>query len=92
MLEANLNTHHIDYERIGNERFIDLVVVCCECHIDFHRFIRKMEKKGFKRTRVMNRMRPYIIRRMLEIHNLYGKTELGMDLIDLKKYQDDKQR
>jgi 5-methylcytosine-specific restriction endonuclease McrA len=31
-----LNVHHRTYERIGNERQADLVVLCVKCHKLFH--------------------------------------------------------
>lgn len=35
-LIADLHTHHNTYERLGNERDTDLVVLCAECHKRFH--------------------------------------------------------
>jgi len=32
MRDAPLEVHHLTYERLGNERPTDLVVVCRECH------------------------------------------------------------
>jgi hypothetical protein len=32
-----LNVHHRTYERVGNERPGDLIVLCDECHGMFHR-------------------------------------------------------
>jgi len=32
-----LHTHHNTYERLGNERDTDLVVLCAECHERFHK-------------------------------------------------------
>lgn len=29
-----LNIHHITYERLGNENFEDLIVLCQRCHIE----------------------------------------------------------
>lgn len=32
----NLNVHHLTYERRGNEKFSDVVVLCKECHEKVH--------------------------------------------------------
>jgi hypothetical protein len=34
---ARLEVHHRTYERIGFERQSDLIVLCHDCHSDFHR-------------------------------------------------------
>lgn len=34
--DYGLNVHHITYERINNERFIDLMVLCSSCHKKYH--------------------------------------------------------
>jgi hypothetical protein len=36
-LVVDLHTHHNTYERLGNERDTDLVVLCAECHERFHK-------------------------------------------------------
>jgi hypothetical protein len=36
-LIVQLDTHHNTYERLGNERDTDLVVLCTECHERFHK-------------------------------------------------------
>ena len=45
---ANLTVHHNNYERIGNERDADLVVLCVPCHNVFHAKLdpRTMKKYG----------------------------------------------
>jgi hypothetical protein len=32
----NLNTHHIDYKRIGREHASDVLVLCGDCHRKYH--------------------------------------------------------
>ncbi len=32
----NLNVHHRTYERKGNERLSDLIVLCRDCHATYH--------------------------------------------------------
>ncbi len=32
----NLNVHHRTYERRGNERLVDLIVLCRDCHASYH--------------------------------------------------------
>ena len=32
----DLNVHHRTYDRVGNERNSDLIVLCKECHAKFH--------------------------------------------------------
>lgn len=65
----NLNIHHIDYDRIGQERFGDLIVICADCHEYLHERIERM-RKGGKRTarKVMDRIKPVMVRRLLAIH------------------------
>ena len=33
-----LDVHHLSYERLGNERDEDLIVLCRRCHKDLHYF------------------------------------------------------
>jgi 5-methylcytosine-specific restriction endonuclease McrA len=35
--DDRLEVHHRTYERLGMERQSDLIVLCFECHRDFHR-------------------------------------------------------
>lgn len=32
--------HHISYERLGSERWSDLIPLCRECHQEYHDFIK----------------------------------------------------
>lgn len=34
--DENVQVHHRTYERIGNERFTDLILLCDACHAKFH--------------------------------------------------------
>lgn len=38
---ANLQVHHLNYDRLGRERMADLQVLCADCHASKH------ENKGF---------------------------------------------
>lgn len=66
--KPNMETHHLDYERIGNEEFGDLIVVCSDCHRLLHEFIKKLVGKGFGREAVMRRMKFCCQRRLIRIH------------------------
>lgn len=68
---ANIHVHHINYDRIGMERFSDLAVICSHCHEKLHKFIDRMTKKGFSRRRVMDRLAPYCVRRIMKIQEIY---------------------
>jgi len=37
--DDRLEVHHRTYERVGMERQSDLIVLCYDCHRDFHRAI-----------------------------------------------------
>jgi hypothetical protein len=71
---ANIHVHHIDYDRIGDERFSDLMVVCVPCHRKLHKFIDKMVVKGFNRKRVMQKLKPYCVRRIVMVHTIFGQN------------------
>lgn len=72
--KSNIHVHHVDYDRIGNERFSDLMVICADCHSMLHKFIDKMASKGFSRRRVMQKLKPYCVRRVIMVHNLFGQN------------------
>lgn len=59
--------HHIDYRRVGNEQFGDLLVVCLECHELLEKFTNRLAVK-FDRKRIMDRLKPYATRRLLRWH------------------------
>jgi len=40
--QANLNVHHLNYRRLGNELMRDLVTVCESCHEEIHRMARSV--------------------------------------------------
>jgi len=69
---SNMHVHHIDYDRIGNENFGDLIVICAVCHNTLHKFFDRMVAKGFDRRRVMKKLKPYCVRRLLLIHEIHG--------------------
>ena len=71
--KININSHHMDYSRIGNEKLTDLIVICRPCHETIHKFVDKMGERGFSRGRVLSRLKPYCIRRMVLIHELHRK-------------------
>lgn len=71
--ESNINTHHISYENIGDERFIDLIVICRPCHQLLHDFIAKMVEKGFSQRRVMEKLQPYCVRRLVVVHEQWNE-------------------
>lgn len=73
--ESNMDTHHIDYASIGNERFGDLIVICRGCHDELHEFIGKMAAKGFDRRRTMERLKPYATRKLLAIHRIFDEAK-----------------
>lgn len=69
---SNCHTHHIDYRRIGNEQFADLIVICGGCHDDLHQWIERVARKHRKTRRdVMDRIRPVMIRRLLQLHDFW---------------------
>ena len=68
---VNINIHHISYERIGNERFGDLMVLCRDCHQTLHEFIERLVAKGMKRKTVMEKLGPYCVRRIIATHQMY---------------------
>lgn len=73
----NIQCHHISYENRGREKLCDLMVICDKCHGRFHEFIDRAAKKpGRTRKYVMNRFRPFCIRRILKIHDTY-RQHLG---------------
>jgi hypothetical protein len=39
---VNLNVHHLNYRRLGNEQMRDLVTVCETCHEKIHRLARSV--------------------------------------------------
>lgn len=65
--------HHITYERVGREYFEDLMVVCSGCHDLIEAFIKRMMAAGRNRKRVMKRIAPYAIRRLLMVHDLWRR-------------------
>lgn len=67
----NIHVHHIDYRRVGNERFGDLVVICSGCHDELHRWIDAKIKPWRTRRRVMDKLRPVMLRRLLAIHDAH---------------------
>lgn len=75
MIEGNIDTHHIDYSRIGNERFGDLIVICRSCHKELHDFIDKLVVKGFAKRRVMDRLKPYCVRKLLKVHKIFDDAK-----------------
>ena len=64
---CGFDVHHIDYRRIGDELVSDLIVVCIECHELLEEFVGRVGKR-FGRRRVMDKLKPYCIRRMLKVH------------------------
>lgn len=75
MFSGNIDTHHIDYSRIGNERFGDLIVICRSCHDELHEFINKMVAKGFAKRRVMERLKPYCVRKLIRVHDIFDEAK-----------------
>jgi hypothetical protein len=77
-----INVHHIDYDRIGNERFSDLMVICKECHSMLHRKIDEIASKrdGRTRTAVMRKLKYYCQKRIMEVHNVHER--LRIDALD----------
>lgn len=69
-----MQVHHITYERFGRELFKDLIVVCDGCHELLHAFITRMSDKGFPRRKVMERLAPRCIRRLLNLHDIFRST------------------
>ena len=69
---SNMHVHHIDYDRVGNENFGDLIVICAGCHRMLHKFFDKMVAKGFDRRKVMKKLKPYCVRRLLLIHAIHA--------------------
>ena len=43
---ANLQVHHLNYERVGNERDDDLILLCHRCHEGVHKQIDRMVAQG----------------------------------------------
>jgi len=43
--EVKLNTHHRTYERLGNEQYSDLIVLCQDCHNKFHNQLKRSVKR-----------------------------------------------
>lgn len=66
------DVHHLDYRRVGSELFSDLLVVCIECHEKIEAFI-DLHAERFGRQRVMDRLKPYAIRRLLKLHSTLCK-------------------
>ncbi len=64
-----MQVHHLDYARLGRERFSDLMVVSAACHRKLHAFIERMYAKGFDRQCVLARLKPYCIRKILKLHD-----------------------
>ena len=48
--ESNLNCHHITYNRLGNEKLNDLVILCQPCHSRLHEIANAIYKNGYDRT------------------------------------------
>lgn len=40
--QAKLNLHHKTYERLGNERSTDLIILCDNCHNTIHQMDRSI--------------------------------------------------
>ena len=48
--EENLNTHHRTYDNIGHEDPKDLIVLCRECHKEFHKKLKVCKKKHERKS------------------------------------------
>ena len=55
--KKNLNLHHKTYARLGNEKDIDLVVLCRTCHNSLHILIRKEKSNIWSTTELFIRNR-----------------------------------
>ena len=71
-IEININVHQISYDRIGEEKFLDLMVVCRDCQGLLHDYINKIAKNGRSRRDVMQRLEPYCVRRIQRTHKIYN--------------------
>ena len=51
-----LNVHHLNYERLGNERADDVIVLCIRCHNDIHYAMRKYpaSEKALKKAIIIS--------------------------------------
>ena len=50
-----LDVHHLTYERLGNERMDDLIVLCVRCHGDLHYYKNRVpaeEKMILQQTEI----------------------------------------
>ncbi len=45
-----LEVHHRTYERLGQERDMDLTVLCGSCHGSFHELLRMRQRAAFDET------------------------------------------
>lgn len=73
---TNKHTHHVCYDRIGDEHFADLIVICRGCHNMLHKFINRLVEK-FKTNRrvVMEKLKPYCVRRLLKVHAFWIEAD-----------------
>ena len=39
-----LDVHHLSYDRLGEERPEDVIVLCRDCHSDAHEFPKRLEE------------------------------------------------
>lgn len=69
--QATFHVHHVDYSRIGDERFSDLMICCRECHDNLHAFIDRLVRKGHSRSRVMTKLKYVSVARVLRVHELW---------------------
>jgi hypothetical protein len=56
--KIDIQLHHVTYERLGCERDEDLILLCCDCHTDFHA-LGKTRKNMRSDTELFVEMRHY---------------------------------
>jgi N6-L-threonylcarbamoyladenine synthase len=70
--DVKFEVHHIETRRTGGDRQENLVVLCVQCHKDFHAGKIKLKfgkKKGHKETAFMNIARHKIVEKIEKIHD-----------------------
>ena len=68
----DLQLHHITYQRLGCERPEDLIMLCKECHEDFHEFIGITKRDMIKETAAFLEMQRYERETALMLGSLRG--------------------
>lgn len=67
-----IHIHHITYKNIGNERLLDLIAVCGECHTNLHKNEDNAFEGCFRSPKAIKRDRVEMLKRKVELGMLEG--------------------